>query len=55
MSRLSQMINFINTYPIPTQQERNEQYMSISNFDELKLARREQRKEGRKNEVINTA
>jgi len=44
MSRLSQMINFVNTDPIPSQQKRSEQYMSISNFEELKQGRRERKK-----------
>jgi len=41
------MIHFINADPIPSQQQRNEKYMGISNFEELKLARREFRKEKR--------
>jgi len=50
MSRLSQMVNFINANPIPSQSSRNEKYMGISDFDELVLARSELRKEQRANE-----
>jgi len=38
------MIHFINADPIPSQQQRSEKYMGISNFEELKLARRERKK-----------
>jgi len=51
MSRLSQMMHFINANPIPSKQERDNYYTGISNFDELKQARKVQRRETAKYEA----
>jgi len=45
MGRLTEMIDFITRDTIPTASQRDHLYSGISNFEELKKARKEHRKQ----------